>query len=154
MGKGNKKLLAALRVQFENDPERLFQQTPKPPKDDKGNCSCGCCCRPDRGACPRFLEGANGRCAVCDHSKACHRRKGEPPPADWNNPISLPAPAPSFLSPSAFVCPDCGCKLAQCPKCAVFIPLKDYDSGYHIAHCAEDGYFDQACSKAKETCAE
>jgi hypothetical protein len=37
-------------------------------------CECGCCDVPDHGACLRFEQGGNGRCAHCDHAKPCHRR--------------------------------------------------------------------------------
>lgn len=69
----------------------LLQKLPKPPKEN-GVCACGCCHRGDNdhGPCPEFVGGSGGgRCAICDHGLTCHRRKGEPPPQDWNVPIKL-----------------------------------------------------------------
>ena len=149
MGHKNKKLQAALLKAREQDPKRLFQQLPKPKKNEDGTCSCGCCHLPDHGPCPKYIPGANKRCAVCDHGILCHRRKGEKPPADWNCPVGLPVPRTDVLPPSRKECPACGVVMLRCQKCAQFIPLKSSDSGYHIAHCPTHGHFDIACPKAK-----
>jgi hypothetical protein len=61
----------------------LFNKMPKPPKID-GKCACGCVIEPDKGACPTWQKGAGDRCLICDHDIACHRRKGDPMPEDWN----------------------------------------------------------------------
>lgn len=46
-------------------------------------CGCGCCHKPDYGACQSFEKGANGRCVYCDHGKVCH--PGDP--KSYNTPI-------------------------------------------------------------------
>lgn len=66
----------------------LLNRMPKPPVAD-GVCACGCEFRPTRGPCPEYLRGPKAveikkRCGVCDHDITCHRRKGEPPPTDWD----------------------------------------------------------------------
>jgi DNA-directed RNA polymerase subunit M/transcription elongation factor TFIIS len=66
----------------------LLQKLPKPPKDERGQCACGCSHKHDHGPCPQFIAGGP-RCAVCDHGLTCHRRKGEAPPDDWNVPLKL-----------------------------------------------------------------
>jgi hypothetical protein len=37
-------------------------------------CKCGCVDSPDHGPCTKdnYEEGANGRCAHCDHAESCH----------------------------------------------------------------------------------
>lgn len=149
MGKHHSKLMSAILERREKDPDRIFQNSPKPEKNADGKCSCGCCHAVDYGPCPKFYGEPGGRCAVCDHSKACHRRKGEPPPKNWNNPVELFREHNHVMSPTSFKCPHCAKMLIQCPKCSKWIPMKDYDSGYHIGNCPKDGYFDLACPKAK-----
>lgn len=61
----------------------LFNKMPKPPSVD-GECACGCEVKPDNGPCPMWQRGTGKRCLICDHDIACHRRKGEAPPKDWN----------------------------------------------------------------------
>lgn len=68
---------------------KTLQRMPKPPIED-GICACGCIHRPTRGPCPKFISGPGKRCVLCDHSIACHRRKGEPPPQDWDFPDKFP----------------------------------------------------------------
>lgn len=60
---------------------------PKPPVEN-GECACGCSHVPVKGACPdfRLIDISSDRCRVCDHAIVCHRRKGEPPPKDWDFP--------------------------------------------------------------------
>src|SRR3954471_5798053 len=85
-----RKLARAQRNKKRLEGLALLQKLPKPPSDT-GVCACGCCHRGtnDHGPCPRFVAGGNGRCAICDHGLTCHRRKGEPPPRDWNVPVKL-----------------------------------------------------------------
>lgn len=77
-----------LEVRRKKALRNLRNQLPKPPYVN-GQCACGCVFNPDRGACPEFIGWKPGgvmapRCYVCDHSPACHRKKGEPPPETWN----------------------------------------------------------------------
>lgn len=148
MKKGRKRLLAGIIKRRDNEPARVFNSLPKPPVHD-GVCACGCCHVPDRGPCPEYHKGANERCAVCDHSRLCHRRKGEPPPKDWNAPLRLPVPRFDLLPPSAMKkCPACTVSLMRCPTCLQFIPLKSSEAGYHISKCPTCGYFDNECPRA------
>lgn len=150
MGKKGKKLLSAITAARAVDPKRLFQGLPKPKKNDDGSCSCGCCEEPDAGPCPKYYQGANKRCAICDHSILCHRRKGEPPPKDWNAPRRMPVPRIDLLPPSAKTCPACKVIMLRCPICRQFTPIKNIDSGYHIGKCPTCGYFDVACPKGSQ----
>lgn len=67
----------------------LLQKMPKPPSHD-GQCACGCCHKPDKGPCHLFRRhGREGRCDYCDHGILCHRRKGEPMPKEFNQPLKV-----------------------------------------------------------------
>jgi hypothetical protein len=50
---------------------RIPGESPERPR--RATC-CDCCDVPDKGPCPQFVLGGNGRCACCDHDQKCHNK--------------------------------------------------------------------------------
>src|SRR5437588_12865478 len=116
-----------------------------------GKCQCGCSHVPCIGACPTFVPGGNGRCAVCDHSILCHRRKGEPQPNDLDSPLIITdgmrvvIPARRLAELQGRTCQFCNARTMKCAGCGVLLPIKEVIDVYHTGRCPKHGAMDEPC---------
>jgi hypothetical protein len=145
-----RKIKRSMAKRHEQQMKEALLKIPKPAVVN-GKCECGCRHVPCLGPCPEFIRGANDRCAVCDHGQLCHRRRGEPPPKDWDSPLLI-SPALVALVPArrlaelrGFKCVYCDRRTMKCRGCGEILPIREVIDIFHVARCPKCGAQDEDC---------